>query len=74
MAAAGSVERGPSMVDRWGLYARSVSGPRRLAESADIAESDRSGSWARRPLAGEVGRCPRCVWASVVVAWKGELN
>ncbi len=25
MAAAGSVERGPSMVDQWGAYARSVS-------------------------------------------------
>ncbi|SOB97270.1 hypothetical protein SAMN05428964_1012156 [Thalassospira xiamenensis] len=74
MAAAGSIERGPSMVDQWGPYARSVSGPRRLAESAAIAESDRSESWARRPSVGEFGRCPRCVWASVVVAWKGELN
>ena len=43
MAAAGSVERGPTMVDQWGPCARSVSGPRRLAESAVVAESDRSG-------------------------------
>ena len=32
MAAAGSVERGPSMVDQWGPYARSLSGLHRLLE------------------------------------------
>jgi len=43
MAVAGSVERGPSMMDQWGPYARSLSGPRRLAESTAMAESDRRG-------------------------------
>ena len=65
MAAAGSIERDPSMVDHWGPYARSLSGPRRLAESAAIAGSDRSGSWARRPSVGEDGRRPRCVRVSL---------
>jgi len=32
MAAAGSIERGPSMMDHWGPYARSVSGLHRLPE------------------------------------------
>ncbi|RCK31398.1 hypothetical protein TH9_15905 [Thalassospira xiamenensis] len=41
MAAAGSVERGLSMVDRWGPYARSVSGLHRLREVL--------------PLLGEIG-------------------
>ena len=43
MAAGAAVGCDPSMVDQWGPCARSVSGPQRLAESAVVAESDRSG-------------------------------
>ncbi|KZB54995.1 hypothetical protein TH44_05075 [Thalassospira xiamenensis] len=57
MAAGGSVERGPPMVDRWGPYARNVSGLHRLSESVALAGIDRSGE-----------RAEDCLWVKMVEA------
>ncbi|SOC28557.1 hypothetical protein SAMN05428964_106340 [Thalassospira xiamenensis] len=66
MAAGGSVELWPVRGEPAGPMSPKCVRASSVTGNVDMAGSDRSGSWVRRPTDGEVGECQRLVRGSLV--------
>jgi len=66
MAAGGSVELWPVRGEPAGPMSPKCVRASSVTGNVDMAGSDRSGTWTRRPSVGEDGERPKCVWTSSV--------